>query len=276
MNGLRVLVVDDEPAARRGLGLLLRGEAGVAVVGEACTAAEAREAMARLHPDVVFLDVRMPGGSGLEAVRETGPDAPVVVLVTAHAEHALEAFDVEAVDYLLKPFNDRDFRRALDRARRQVRRIRAERVNARIAEALAGAGASGAGGADGASGHDPPTAVPGAGAPTGAGPDRIKVRSGSRVRLIDPGTVQWVEAEGDYVRLHTGETEHLLRTTMRDMARRLGDGYVRVHRSTIVREDCIREIRPRGRGRYALVLRDGSRRPVSPNGYERLKETLGL
>lgn len=258
MKPLRVLIVDDEAAARRGLRLLLADHEDVAVVGEAGGFAATREALARLAPDVVFLDVRMPGGSGLEAVRGAGPTRPVIVLVTAYEDHALEAFDVEAVDYLLKPFSDADFDRALERVRRQVGRIRAEHLRDQIATAL--------------------DEMPRPRAATGGGhaPRHITVRYGERLRLIDPDSVLWVQAEGDYVRIHTGEGAHLLRTTMASIARRLGPRFLRVHRSTLVRMGFIREITPRGRGRHSIVLQDGQRRNVSPRGYEHLERVLGL
>lgn len=258
MKPLRVLIVDDEAAARRGLRLLLADHEDVAVIGEAGGAAEAREAVRQLDPDVVFLDVRMPDGSGIEAVGGAGPAGPVTVLVTAYDNHALQAFDIEAVDYLLKPFSDADFNRALERARRQVERIRAERLSAHIAAAF--------------DERSRPRTETAASHP----PHRIAVRYGERLRLIDPESVLWVQAEGDYVRLHTEEGEHLLRATMASIAQRLGPGFVRVHRSTLVRTAFIREIAPRGRGRYSIVLKDGQRRNVSPRGYEHLEHVLRL
>lgn len=256
MKPKRVLVVDDEPAARRGIRVLLEQRDDVTLVGEAGNVADARARMDELEPDVVLLDVRMPGGTGLEAVGGQGP-LPVVVLITAYEDHALEAFEVEAVDYLLKPFSDVEFHRALDRACRHVDRIRAAGVGDRLTTLL--------------------SEIPRSPAPTSApSADRIAVRHGERVVLVDPDDVLWAEAEGDYVRLHTAARTHVVRTTMQAMADRLGERYLRIHRSTLVRLDHIREIRPRGGGRYAVVLATGERRNISPRRYEELQDRLGL
>lgn len=275
MSAIRVLIVDDEPAARRGVRSLLTDRDDATLVGEAGTVDEARTQLEELRPDVVFLDVRMPGGSGLDAVRFAGPGLPVVVLVTAHEEHAIEAFDVEAVDYLLKPFTDAEFERALERASRQVHRIRVEGVGEQLADLVAELH-RGPGSPDGwDAGPGAEHREGGSAEPSGA-TDRIPIRYGERVLIIDRREILWIGAEGDYVRIHTPDGDHLLRATMREMERRLGARFVRIHRSSLVRLDEIREIRPRGRGRYTVVLSDGERRDVSPRGYEALRGRLGL
>lgn len=253
---IRTLLVDDEPGARRGLRLLLSGHDDFRVVGECGSVDEVVEAIGSLHPHVVFLDVRMPGGTGIDALRKAPRGAfPLVVLVTAFEEHALEAFDVEALDYLLKPFSDEAFERSVTRVRRHVDRIRVREATRRIADAIdhvAGEGATGA-------------AV------------RIGVRYADRVHLLEPESIRWVAAEGDYVRLHTADGEHLLRETMRGLEERLADAhFIRIHRSTLVRADYVREVRSRGRGRHAAVLRDGTQRDISRSGQERLEEALGV
>lgn len=256
MTPIRVLVVEDEPAARRGIRVLLEKRHDLTLVGEAGNVKDARVRIDETKPDVVLLDVRMPGGTGLDAVREQGP-LPVVVLITAHEEHALEAFEVEAVDYLLKPFSDAEFERALDRACRQVDRIRAAEVGDRLAALF--------------------SELPRAGEHTrGPSAERIAVRRGERVVLVDPGDVLWADAEGDYVRLHTADKAHVVRTTMRALADRLGDRFFRIHRSTLVRLDHIHEIQPRGGGRYTVILGTGERRNISPRRYEELQNRLGL
>lgn len=253
---IRTLLVDDEPGARRGLRLLLSRHDDFRVVGECGSADEVVASIGTLDPHVVFLDVRMPGGTGIDAVREAPRGAfPLVVLVTAFEEHALEAFDVEALDYLLKPFSDEAFERSVARVRRHVDRIRVREATRRIADAI-----------DHVSGEDS--------AGTAA---RIGVRYGDRVHLLEPESIRWVAAEGDYVRLHTAQGEHLLRETMRGLEERLAGGrFIRIHRSTLVRADYVREVRSRGRGRHAAVLRDGTRRDISRSGQERLEEALGV
>lgn len=253
---IRALVVDDEPAARRGLRLLLSQHDDFETVGECGAAEEVAPAIERFAPDVVFLDVRMPGGTGIDALRTAPGNArPLVVLVTAFEEHALEAFDVEAVDYLLKPFSDEAFERAVGRVRRHLERIRAREATRRIAEVL---GQEEIGGA-----HEPQ--------------EHFVIRYGERIRLVAPDSINWVGAEGDYVRIHTSEDEHLLRETMSNMQKRLAEhSFIRIHRSTLVHTEFIQEVRARGRGRYAAVLQDGTRRNISRRGQERLNRALGV
>jgi two-component system LytT family response regulator len=253
---IRALIVDDEPAARRGLRLLLSRHEDVEIVGECGSAPEIGPALKSLAPDVVFLDVRMPGGTGIDALGHAPEGGrPLVVLVTAFEEHALEAFDVEAVDYLLKPFSDSAFERSLERVRRHVARIRTEEAGQWIAATLE-------------------TARSERGTDSG---DRLAIRRGERIHLVDPTTIRWVAAEGDYVRLHTSDGEYLLRETMQTMEARLSSSaFVRLHRSTLARTDAIREVRPRGRGRYVAILEDDSRRNISRRGQSRLERALGI
>lgn len=272
---IRALLVDDEPAARRGLRLLLSPQEDFDIVGECGTADEIAPALERLAPDVVFLDVRMPQGTGIDALRDASLDEPpLVVLVTAFEDHALEAFDVEAVDYLLKPFSDEAFERSLERVRRHVDRIRAQEKTRRIADVLDPGSLTNAN-------HEEPentTVREDAGDPVP--PGHFAIRYGERIRLVSPDSIRWVAAEGDYVRLHTSEGEHLLRETMRNMQRRLDrlaeHCFVRIHRSTLVRADFVREVHARGRGRYTAVLEDETRRNISRRGQERLQRALGV
>jgi two-component system LytT family response regulator len=235
------------------LRLLLAGYKDFEVVGECASAGEIRSAIERHRPDVVFLDVRMPGGTGIASMRGSAVGArPLVVMVTAYGEHALEAFEVEAIDYLLKPFSDEAFERSLRRIRRHLDRLDAvANVRDRV-EAF------------------------GTGRPDRPVPEPVIVRSGTRIQLIDLGSILWIAAEQDYVRIHTAQGEHLLRETMGAMLRRLADQpFVRIHRSTLVRVDFIREVHIRGRGRYAAVLKDGIRRNISRRGRDQLR-ALGI
>jgi len=250
---IRSLLVDDEPAARRGLRLLLAGHKDFEVVGECASAGEIRPAIERHRPDVVFLDVRMPGGTGIASMRGTSVGArPLVVMVTAYEEHALEAFEVEAVDYLLKPFSDEAFERSLKRIRRHLDRLDAVE-NVRDKAETFGTGQP----------HRP-VARP------------ILVRSGTRIQLVEMRSILWIAAERDYVRIHTAQGDHLLRETMGAMLKRLANQpFVRIHRSTLVRTDFIREVHVRGRGRHAAVLKDGTRRNISRRGQAQLR-ALGI
>ena len=264
----RVLVVDDEPLARDGLRVLLERDREVRVVGECGDGREAVEEIRRLRPDLVFLDVQMPELDGFDVLERLEPDEiPVVVFVTAYDEYALRAFEVHALDYLLKPFDDERFERTLERAKDELERREnarfAERLEALLAERRAGEGTSaGTAADDGEAGAD--------------APDRIMVRSSGRIQFVSVREIDWVEAAGDYVRLHVGDRSHLLRETMKNLENRLeSEAWVRVHRSTLVHLDFVREIRTSDSGHYELVLEDGTRRSLSRSGRERLEEVLG-
>lgn len=264
---LRALVVDDEPLAREGVRVLLEGDDDVEWVGECGDGEEAVDEIRRLEPDLLFLDVQMPRMDGFEVLEELAPEArPVVVFVTAYDEYAIRAFEVHALDYLLKPFDDDRFFRALERAKDELR----HRENADFAERLQALLEDRGGGArlDGG---------PAEGAGNGPGRrDRIMIRSSSRIQFVAADEIDWVEAAGDYVRLHTGERSHLVRETMKALEERLDSTrFVRVHRSTIVHLDCVREIRSSDSGQYDVVLQDGTRRSLSRTGRKRLEEALG-
>ena len=259
---LRALVVDDEPLARRGVRARLAALGGVEIVGECAGGRDAVRAIGELAPDLVFLDVQMPGLDGFGVVDAVGAARmPPVIFVTAYDEHALRAFDAHALDYLLKPIDDERFAVAVARARQRVmeRRsgARADALAARLAAALADAAAA------------PPTPTPAAG-------PRLVVRDRGRVLLIDPADVDWVEAEGDYVRLHVAGRGHLHRETMAAMEARLAPPrFARIHRSAIVNVDRVREVRPRGDREYTVVLRDGTRLGLSRGYRDRVRTLLG-
>ncbi|MEZ4585525.1 MAG: LytTR family DNA-binding domain-containing protein [Gemmatimonadales bacterium] len=223
---LTVLIVDDEPLARRGVRVRLERAGEVEVVGECESGREAVRAIAELGPDLVFLDVQMPGMDGFEVIERVGGAMPPVVFVTAFDQHALRAFDAAALDYLLKPIDDERFGVMLARARQRV----AER---RLA----------------------------AGAPA---PARLLVRERGRVAFVDPAEIRWVEARGDYVRLHLADRTHLLRETIGALERRLPpEGFVRVHRSALVRARAVAGLEQRSSRDWSVVLEDGTRIKLS-------------
>lgn len=264
MKKMSVLVVDDEPLAREGVRVLLEADDTIEVVGEASSGREAVEALRELRPDIVFLDVQMPQMNGFEVLERVDLDPlPVVVFVTAYDEFAIQAFEVHAMDYLLKPFDDERFDRALQRARQQVRRREDSDLADRLGRMLASRG-RGEVGAD-RGGEEADGAL-----------ERLVVRSSGRVSFVDVEDLVWVEAAGDYVRLHTETGSVLMRETMKAMEQGLDpETFVRIHRSTIVRVSRIREIRSNGNGRFHLVLRDGTERSVSTTGRDRLESLLG-
>ena len=266
MRAVRTLVVDDEPLAREGIRLRLEREGGFEVVGECANGVEAVEAIHDLAPDLVFLDVQMPGLNGFEVLEEVDPrQAPVVVFVTAYDEYALRAFEVHALDYVLKPFDDDRFAATLRRVRERVAERHAGRVGERLSGVLAELGL-GSGG----------RAAPGEedeGAPRSFA-ERLVVRDGARIAFVPVAELDRVEADGDYVRLFCGERQHLIRRTMAQMESRLDpERFVRIHRSAIVAVDRIRELRPSFRGEYVVLLHDGTRLNLS-RGYRRRLQHL--
>jgi two-component system LytT family response regulator len=263
---VRTLVVDDEPLARAGIRGLLADDAEIAVVGECANGREAVAALRATTPDLVLLDVQMPELDGFGVVREVGPAMPVVVFVTAFDQYALQAFDARALDYLLKPFSDERFRQALDRAKEEVRRRRLGALSTQLAALLGLAGA--------------PTPAAPAAAPAGPplapeAPTRLEVRLGGRRMFVAVADIDWIEASDYYVRLHAGGRSHLLRETLQELEARLDPRrFVRVHRSAMVAVDRVAELRSDAGGRTVLVLRDGTRIPVSRSRGEQVERAL--
>jgi two-component system LytT family response regulator len=239
---IRVLIVDDEPLARQRVRLLLGEEPDVEVIGESTDGFEALDQLQSAKPDLVFLDVQMPDMDGFEVLRQT-PQAllPVVIFTTAYDQHALQAFEANALDYLLKPFKPARFAEAVQRAR------------ALIADKHAGLAINQARGLLtllGQSSAPPPV----------AGGGRILVRSSERILFLKPGEIDRVEAAGNYVVLHSGKEQHILRETISSMEARLAPaGFMRISRSVIVNLACIREIQSVASGRYSLLLKNGIR-----------------
>lgn len=243
---LRVLVADDEPPARRKLVAHLRQEDGVEVAGEAGDGPAAVEAIQRLAPDLLFLDVQMPGMSGFEVIEAVGADRmPPVVFVTAYDQYAVEAFEVEAIDYLLKPFSAARFRQAFERVRRRL----AERTSP--AESLA---------------RLLQEVRPGA-RPV----ERIVGRLGEKIVLVPVADVTHLAAEGNYVRVHAAGRSYLIRDTLSRLESRLDpQRFARIHRSVIVNVACVQELQPHFHGDYVVLLRSGERLRLSRRYQDRL------
>ncbi len=245
---IRALVVDDEPLARRGIRVRLERAGDVDVIAECATGAEAVTAIRDHSPDLVFLDVQMPGLDGFGVVERVGAERmPPVVFVTAYDAHALRAFEVHALDYLLKPIDDERFDTAVQRARRRISERQAGSLGRQLAAALAEL-------------RD----------------RRILIKDRGRVVILNEADVDWVEAEGDYVRIHAGGRGHLLRETMSAMAERLDPTrFARIHRSTIVNVSRIRELKALPNREYTVVLRDGTQLRLSRGYRDALKGHLG-
>jgi two-component system, LytTR family, response regulator len=233
---LRVLVVDDEALARRNLSLLLGGDPDIGSVVECGSGVEAVKAIRRDKPDLVFLDVQMPECDGFDVLELLGGDvAPVVIFVTAYDEYALRAFDAGALDYLLKPFDDARFARALERAKERLAH------------------------------HDP--------GPRPA--QRLVVKSRGQVRFLSVADIDWIEAASYYACLHIGRETHLIRRSLSELEQDLGDGsFVRIHRSTIVNFDRIRGLELQDGGEYEVVLDCGIRLRLSRRFRKPLQDRI--
>jgi two-component system, LytTR family, response regulator len=267
---IRVLVVDDEPLARSGVCALLEQDAELEVVGEAASGREAVAAIRDLSPDLVMLDVQMPGFTGFDVIREIGPEnMPAVVFITAYDQFAVRAFEVNAVDYLLKPFDDERFSQTLARAKKIVRQSYVGELSRRLADLLDRPLAPGR--------SSPAPREPAAPAPprTPDLSDRLVVKSGGRVFFLRLEDLDWIEAADYYVKLHVAGKTHLLRETMSALENRLDPRrFFRVHRSAIVNLDRIRELQPYFRGEHVLILQDGTKLKLSRSRREKLEAIL--
>jgi two-component system LytT family response regulator len=255
MEKLRVLIVDDEPLARDSLRILLERDPEVEVAGECPDGQSAVEAIRAGAPDVVLLDVQMPGMGGFEVLAALdGVALPAIVFVTAYDRYALRAFDENAVDYLLKPYDDDRFELALERAKGRVRDRRVRDYSARLVELLA--------------------AVRGGGEREPA--ERLAVRSTGRVTLVRVDDVDWIGAAGSYAEVHARGATHLLRESLASLEARLDPKrFVRIHRSTIVNADRVRELRPFFHGEHVVLLDDGTELRLSRRHRAAVERLLG-
>jgi two-component system, LytTR family, response regulator len=245
---VRVLIVDDEPPARRTLADLVAADPEAVVAGECGSGAEAVEAIRRLAPDVVLLDVQMPELDGFGVLAALAPaEIPLVVFVTAYDRYAVRAFEIHALDYLLKPFDDERFAAALGRAKEAIRRREVDEIGRRLAELLAERRGEAAG------------AEPAGDAPL----KRLLIRGGGRVVLLPVEEIDWIEAADYYARVHAGGVRHLIRESLSALEEKLDPArFARVHRSAIVNLDRVRELRPLFKGNCLVVLADGTELPL--------------
>jgi len=250
---VRVLIVDDEPPARQRIRGLLAETDGVEVVGECGDGFQAIEAVRTLRPDLLFLDVQMPELDGFEVLAALDGEAlPTVIFVTAYDQYALKAFEARALDYLLKPYDAERFHAVLRRAREHVERGRG--LDARIAELLAELRAR-----------------------ERRWLTRIPVEVRERVHLVPTDRIDYLEAEGSYVRLHVKGGSHLIRETLTSLEGRLDPArFVRVHRSRIVNVDRVHMIEPSFKGAYVLVLENGARLVTGRTFRDRVRRAFDL
>lgn len=250
---LRVLVVDDEPLAREKIRGMVADDLDVRIVGECANGAEAIEAIQELQPDLLLLDVQMPEVGGfavLDALKDQ--KLPPVIFITAYDHYAVRAFEVHALDYLLKPFDRERFLNAVERAKQKIRRERTNGLDARLIELLEQM-------------HDPPRYC-----------ERLVVKSGGRVFFLSTDEIDWIEAEGNYVSIHTSSKSHLLRETLTSLESQLDPHeFIRVHRSAIVNINRIKELQPWSHGEFHILLHDGTQLTLSRNYREKLQAALG-
>jgi two-component system LytT family response regulator len=249
---IRVLLVDDEPLAREMLREMLQGDSQVVIVGESCNGTEALEAISAHSPDLLFLDVQMPELGGFDVLEALGKDIPRVIFVTAYDQYAVRAFEVNALDYLLKPFDQERFDTAWQRAKAQIKHDRNggtdQRILALLEELKAG----------------------------NKHLERLVIKANGRIYFLETNDIDWIEAEGNYVSVHSAKKSHLLRETISSLESKLDPKkFVRIHRSSIVRLDRIQELQPWFHGEYRVILQDGTQLTLSRNHRDKLQEALG-
>ena len=253
MNKIRTLIVDDEAMARERILGLLSQEQDVEVIGQCSDGQQAVSAIQQLSPELVFLDVQMPAVDGFGVIRQVGAERmPMVVFVTAYDEYALQAFEVHALDYLLKPFGRDRLQQCLDHARHQRDRRRAGDLGKSLLALVQDF------------------------RPEQKRQDRLVVKSGGRVFFVRTDEIDWIEAAGNYVRLHMKDQSHLFRETMNQMESRLDpQRFFRIHRSRIVNTERIKELQPWFNGEYVVLLQNGAQLRLSRSYREKLEERLG-
>ncbi len=249
---IRTIIVDDEELARDRMQSLLETQPDVDIVAICTDGLMALEAIEKHRPDLVFLDVQMPGMDGFEVVEHIDQaNAPAVVFVTAHDGHAIRAFEIHALDFLLKPFDQTRFEKALDRARGKIRSAKSTVIDSHLVSLLEELREE------------------------RKYPERLIVKSSGRVFFVRTEDIDWVEASGNYVKIHTKNEAHLLRESMKNMEAKLDPKiFVRIHRSAIVNIDRIRELEPWFHGEYIVIMRDGTRLTASRVFSDRLSALI--
>ena len=252
MSKIKTLIVDDEPLGREAVRNFLSRDPEIELAGESTDGAQAVAAIQQQRPDLVFLDVQMPEMDGLDVIANVGPEnMPVTVFVTAHDKYTLQAFDANALDYLLKPFDAERFHQSLKRAKKQIQTARKGAVGEKLLELLQS--------------HRP----------NGKHLDRLVVKSAGKVVFLTLDEVDWIEAAGNYLKLHAGSEVHTVRETMNRFEAKLDpDKFMRIHRGTIVNVSRIKELRPWFTGEYVVLLRDGKELTLSRTYRDRLETLL--
>ena len=263
MSRLRTVIVDDEPLARRGLSLRLENHAELELVAECSNGEEALQAVAELSPDLMFLDIQMPGMDGFGVINNLQADnMPLVIFATAFDEFAVDAFEVNAVDYVLKPVDDERLQAAVERALESHRRRTLEEQKRNLVSAcMQLSGASAAVVEEIAEGQ------------SGVYPDKLSIRDGDEVQLVPVATIDWIDAAGDYMCVHADNVTHIMRITMKQLEEMLNPlKFLRIHRSTIVNADRINSAQSLTNGEFLLTLDGGAQLKVSRSYRDKIRE----
>ncbi len=259
LSPIRTLIVDDEPLAREKIRAFVEGDAEIEIIGECSNGAEAVASIRKLSPDLLLLDIQMPERGGFEVLETlNGERPPVVIFVTAYDQYAVRAFEVHALDYLLKPFDRERFEAAIERAKTHLREMRSSSnvggagIDKKILDLLEELRAE------------------------KRYVERLVVKDAGRVFFLETDDIDWVEAEGNYINVHTAKKSHLLRDTISGLEAQLDPRkFVRIHRSAIVNIGRIKELQPWTHGEYHVILRDGTQLTLSRNYRENLRNILG-
>lgn len=256
---IKTLIVDDEPLARRNLRLLLERDPQIEIIGECRNGKEAVKAIESSRPDLVFLDIQMPEMDGFDVLEQVGAEhLQAIVFVTAFDQYALKAFEVHALDYLLKPYDDLRFSQALQRAKSQIETREITKVSKRLIALLVERESR-----KETSSRQKPFLT------------RLMIKLANRVVLLKVDDIDWIEADGNYAKLHVGNKAHLLREKMLDLESQLDpQKFVRIHRSIIVNLERIKELHPHFNGDYIVVLEDGRQLKLSRSRRENLEARL--
>ena len=247
---IRTLIVDDEPLARERVKRFLKDERDIEVLGECGNGSDAITVIQEKRPDLVFLDIQMPEKNGFDVIKAIdGKLLPTIVFITAYDQYALQAFEVHALDYLLKPFNRERFHSAVGRAKEQIEGQKRGELDERLASLISSI------------------------TPEKKYLERMVVKSVGRVFFLKTEEIDWIEASGNYLKLHVGRDAHMIRETMNAVEAKLDPSqFMRIHRSTIVNVDRIKELHPMFSGDYSVILRDGTELALSRNYRERFLE----
>lgn len=265
---IRTLLVDDERLARRGLELRLGSATDIDIVGECENGREALEKVAALQPDLMFLDIQMPGLSGFDVLAHLAQDSlPLIVFVTAFDRYAIDAFEARALDYLLKPVEDTRLERALERVRGHIRERAALRQHARLLGLLADV--------QGAGEFEPEALLARVAGSGQRFPEMLPIRTGREVVRVRASDIDWIDAAGDYMCIHAGRQTHVLRGTMKDLETALDPAlFQRVHRSAIVNLTRVQRLRPHANGEFFLTLAGGQQLKLSRTHRDKLELLL--